>query len=163
MKSVGHQHEPVFTNSGSTISPPTGSGQFSGSHSDVPFARPPNATLPSEDRQKAHEEFLKLPSPEEADRLLRLYFTTVNLMIPCIHEGSFRETYSRMQSHGLGSVSRSWLGIVNVIFAIATNVMSPRSPTCERAAKSNIYFEQALRLVRPSIFGRISLEIGMAH
>ncbi|KAL3484145.1 fungal-specific transcription factor domain-containing protein [Aspergillus germanicus] len=159
MKSIGHQPDPIFRNSGSNINPSTGIGQPSGRYSDTLFARPSAATPLFEGQQKAHEEPLKLPSPEEAGRLLRLYFTTVNLMIPCIHEGSFRETYSRMQSHGLGSVSRSWLGILNVILAIATNVMSPTSPTCERAAKSNIYFEQALQLIRPSVFGRISLEI----
>jgi hypothetical protein len=163
MKSIGHQPDPVFRNFGSNINPSTGIGQPSGRYSDTLFARPSAATPLSEGRQKAHEEPLKLPSPEEAERLLRLYFTTVNLMIPCLHEGSFRETYSRMQSHGLSSVSRSWLGILNVILAIATNVMFPTSPTCERAAKSNIYFEQALQLIRPSVFGRISLEIGMAH
>lgn len=163
MKSVGHRPDPVFRNSDSAINPSTGIGQPRGNDSDARFTRPPITTPLSEGRQQAHEDPLKLPSAEEAERLLRFYFTTVNLMIPCIHEGSFRETYSRMQSHGLSSVSRSWLGILNVILAIATNVLSPTSPTCERAAKSNIYFEQALHLTRPSVFGRISLEIGMAH
>ncbi|KAH1594733.1 hypothetical protein KXX34_001853 [Aspergillus fumigatus] len=159
MKSVGHRPDPVFRNSDSAINPSTGIGQPRGNDSDARFTRPPITTPLSEGRQQAHEDPLKLPSAEEAERLLRFYFTTVNLMIPCIHEGSFRETYSRMQSHGLSSVSRSWLGILNVILAIATNVLSPTSPTCERAAKSNIYFEQALHLTRPSVFGRISLEI----
>ncbi|KAL4802084.1 putative Zn(II)2Cys6 transcription factor [Aspergillus unguis] len=148
MKAVGRQPDPVSRNSGFPINPLPGIGQSSGSHSAL-----------SEGRQQAHEEPMKLPSPEEAEPLFRLYFTTVNLMIPCVHEGSFRETYSRMQRRGLGSVSRSWLGILNTILAIATNVMSPTSPTSERAAKSKIYFEQALHLISPSIFGRISLEI----
>lgn len=163
MKSVGRQADPVPGNPGFNINPLPGIGNPGSCHSDALSARLAPANTLCEGRQKTHEEHLKLPSPEEAERLLRLYFTTVNLMIPGIHEGSFRETYSRMQSHGLGSVSRSWLGILNAILAIATNVMSPTSPTSERAAKSNIYFEQALHLIRPSVFGRISLEICKAR
>ncbi|KAJ0417773.1 putative Zn(II)2Cys6 transcription factor [Aspergillus carlsbadensis] len=159
MNSVGHQPDLVFRNPGYTMSHSIGIGQSSGSNSDALFARPPIATPLFEGRGKVREDPLKLPSAEEIEHLLRLYFTTVNLMIPCIHEGSFRETYSKLQSHGLSSVSRTWLGILNVILAITTNVMSPTSPTCERAAKSNIYFDQALQLIRPSVFGRISLEI----
>lgn len=93
--------------------------------------------------------------------MLRLYFTTVNLMIPCVHEDSFRDTYAKMQRNGLESAGRTWLSILSVIFAIATNVAAAISPPNERATKSNMYFEQALELVKSDMLGRPSLEMGM--
>ncbi|KAL2827912.1 fungal-specific transcription factor domain-containing protein [Aspergillus pseudoustus] len=139
VKSVGHLVDAVPDTSRSTM--------------DVSTANPL-----SEDGQKGNANPLTLPPQEQADALLRLYFSTVNLFMPCIHEPSFRETYLEMQRSGLGSVRRSWLGILHVILAIATNVMSPTSPTHERAAQSNLYFDRAVELVRPAIFGRLSLE-----
>ncbi|KAK6823381.1 hypothetical protein RU639_005836 [Aspergillus parasiticus] len=139
MSSIGPPIEPLSDNSRSTMNVST-------------------ATPLSEGRRKNHGNTLMLPPQEEADGLLRLYFSTVNLMMPCIHEASFREIYSRVQRNGLSGVRRSWLGILYVIFAIATNLVTPISPTHERAAKSSLYFEQALELIRSDIFGRLSLE-----
>lgn len=82
-------------------------------------------------------------------------------MVPCIDEDSFRKTYLQMQVDGLGSVRRSWLGILSVVFALAINVTAPTSPTAELATRSQTYFTQALELVRPEILGRLSLEMRM--
>lgn len=125
--------------------------------------RPTELAISSDGWRGSPVEPFALPSQVEADSLLHLYFTTVNLMIPCIHEDSFREMYMKMQRDGLGGLRRSWLGVLNVIFAIATNVTAPTSPTHERAEKSKIYFERAVELIRSSILGRLSLEMGMAQ
>lgn len=112
-------------------------------------------------RQTPQRCSFTLPPKEEANSLLALYFNTVNLMVPCIDEDSFRKTYLQMQVDGLGSVRRSWLGILSVVFALAINVTAPTSPTAELATRSQTYFTQALELVRPEILGRLSLEMRM--
>lgn len=104
-----------------------------------------------------------LPPQHEAESLLQLYFSTVNLMLPCIHEESFRATYRRARNDGPRTVRRSWLGVINMVFALATNITTPTSPPLERATRSDMYFERAQELVRPEILGRLSLELGMSH
>ena len=101
-----------------------------------------------------------LPPHNEAEHLLRLYYITVNLMVPCIHEESFRAAYRRVRTDGPRAARRPWLGILNMMFAIATNVLTPTSPPQERATRSDMYFERAVELVRPDMLRRFSLEMG---
>lgn len=138
-------------------------GQLSNEAFDAFLKRPTDINILADGQRKINVEPFALPSHAEADSLLRLYFSTVNLMIPCIHEHSFRDTYMKIQSVGPGGLRRSWLGVLNLMFAIATNVMAATSPTYERATRSNTYFERAVELVRSDILGPISLEMGMVH
>ena len=100
-----------------------------------------------------------LPPPAEAERLLRLYFSTINLMIPCIHEGSFRAIWAKACSEGCRAVPRPWLGVICMVLALATNVMTPTSPSVERATLANLYFQRAMELVKPEILGHPSIEL----
>jgi hypothetical protein len=102
-----------------------------------------------------------VPPNDAAEEMLHLYFNTVNLMIPCVHEGSFRQTLTRLKIEGPEKIRRSWLGVLNMIFAITTNVMTPTSPTQDRAQQSNTFYERAMDLVSPGILGRPSVEMGM--
>lgn len=97
--------------------------------------RPADANILAEDQTRVHVELFALPSQAEADSLLHRYFTTVNLMIPCIHEESFRDTYSKIHSVGLQGCRRSWLALLNMMFAIATNVTAATSTTHEQAER----------------------------
>ncbi|KAK3896407.1 hypothetical protein C8A05DRAFT_20609, partial [Staphylotrichum tortipilum] len=128
--------------------------------SNSAFLRRPAITEPIRGRQQRRPvEPFALPPQDEADDLLRQYFATVNLMVPCIHEDSFRAMYRRARSVGFRAVRRSWLGVLNMVFAIATNVQTPISPSLERATRSDMYFERAVELARPEILGRLSLEL----
>ncbi|BCS19451.1 fungal specific transcription factor domain-containing protein [Aspergillus puulaauensis] len=122
------------------------------------FARPTSFTG-YESQRGSPKRPVALPQREETDSLLRLYFSTVNLMIPGVHEDSFRTTYAKMQRNGLSGIRKSWLGVLNVILAIATNVLAATSPTREQATKSKMYFEQALELIKADMLGRLSLEM----
>ncbi len=122
--------------------------------------RPANTDRVRDGRQRRPVEPFALPLQDEAEDMLRHYFSTVNLMVPCIHEDSFRAMYRRARSEGLRVVRRSWLGVLNMMFAIATNVQTPISPPLERATRSDMYFERAVELSRPEILGRLSLELG---
>ncbi|KAL4751356.1 hypothetical protein BDW72DRAFT_212812 [Aspergillus terricola var. indicus] len=150
---------PPVVPSTSTMAAPADQGQTGNGSIDEFEERRAVFTSPRRSRQPSTRRLFTIPPQREADALLRLYFTTVNLMIPCVHEDSCRDMYVKMQRNGLGSIGRPWLGILNVIFAIATNVAAAISPTNERATKSNMYFEQALELVKSDMLGRPSVEM----
>lgn len=136
--------------------------QSNDDHFDAFLRRPSTINCVARSQDKASVNPLALPADHEADTLLHLFFTTINLMIPCIHEPTFRDTYRKLQIEGIRSVRRSWLGTLNVVFALATNVLTATSPNVERAARANMYFERAMKLVKAEILGRLSLEMGMA-
>lgn len=123
--------------------------------------RPIHADDPGTREERKPVEPFALPPPNEADHLLRVYFATVNLMVPCIHEESFRAQYKRARSHGPRMVPIPWLGILNIVCALATNVLTPTSPSIERATRSDMYFERAMELARPDMLRRFSQELGM--
>ncbi|KAL4763647.1 putative C6 transcription factor [Aspergillus foveolatus] len=153
------QENPQIAPPTSTMAAPPDLGQTGNGSIDEFDERRAATTSARRGRRPTTRSLFTLPPQREGDALLRLYFTTVNLMIPCVHEDSFRDTYAKMQRNGLGSTGRPWLSILSVIFAIATNVAAAISPTNERATKSNMYFEQALELVKWDMLGRPSLEI----
>lgn len=121
----------------------------------------PAAENPNKVQQPRPMEPFALPSPSEAEELLRVYFTTVNLMVPFIHEDSFLEMYRKARSDGARTMRKSWLGVLNMLLAVGTNVLTPTSPPLERTSRADMYFERAVELVKPQMLGRLSVELGM--
>lgn len=100
-----------------------------------------------------------LPPQEEAELRFRMYFSTINLMIPCIHEESFRGIWARARVEGCRAVSRPWLGVINIVLALATNASAPTSPSAERATQADLHFQRAMELAKPDILGHPSVEL----
>ncbi len=132
-----------------------------GESSSAFLRRPANSDQSREGGQRRIVEPFALPTQREAEELLQVYFSTVNLMLPCIHEASFRTIYKTARSDGLRAVRRSWLGVFNMMLALATNVITATSPPLERATWADTYFERAVELAKPDILGRLSLELGL--
>lgn len=160
---VGHPAKPADNLSLSSIDVSTEFGRSNNNRFDAFLRRPSGISSLTGTQGRSRVDPFALPPQAEADALLHLFFTTVNLMIPCIHEGSFRSTYRKLQIDGIPSVRRCWLGTLNVVFALATNVMTATSPNTERAKRASIYFERAMELVKSDILGRLSLEMGMPY
>jgi hypothetical protein len=160
---VGHPVKPADNLPLSSIDVSTEVGQSNDNRFDAFLRRPSGISSLTESQGRVRVGPFALPPQVEADALLHLFFSTVNLMIPCIYENSFRDTYRTLQIDGIRSVRRSWLGTLNVVFALATNVMTATSPNIERAMRASMYFERAMELVKSDILGRPSLEMGMAH
>ncbi|OKP00516.1 hypothetical protein PENSUB_7973 [Penicillium subrubescens] len=137
------------------------SSESVGNNDSNSFLMWPFRTDQSDNSRSTTIDPFALPPRDAAEEMLHLYFNTVNLMIPCVHEDSFRQTLSRMKTEGPQEIRRSWLGVLNMIFAITTNVMTPTSPTQDRAQQSNTFYERAMELVSPGILGRPSVEMGM--
>lgn len=50
--------------------------------------------------------------------------------------------------------------MLNMVFALATNILTATSPPLERASRSGMYFERAVELMQQDMLGRISVEHG---
>jgi hypothetical protein len=106
-----------------------------------------------------------LPSENEMTRLIELYFNSTGLLFPFIDYGGFVETYRQLITTSISSVRRSWLGLLNMIFAIATSVHNGQDPiTTARAhaTGSDAFYRRAMVLSDRHIRHGTSLEVGMS-
>lgn len=88
-----------------------------------------------------------LPSESRALHLIRLFFSDTGMLFPYIHEQDIMRTYSAARRNKFTAVSRSWLCLVNVIFAFATYISArPEQPAEKNAAESEVFIERAQAL-----------------
>ena len=71
-------------------------------------------------------------------------------------------TYSEIKNQPRPKVRRTWLGLLNVIFAMAiTTKVNSDNATSQRQEKSEVFYERSVRLCENLILRGTSLEIGM--
>ncbi|GAD97031.1 putative P450 monooxygenase [Paecilomyces variotii No. 5] len=96
-----------------------------------------------------------LPSERHAQELMHRYFANTGQMFPFIHEKTFSNTYNQVKRDGFRGVRRIWLGLLNMVFAMATSVsLSPDSqgPVAgQRTAESEVYYRRASGLCSEQI------------
>jgi hypothetical protein len=101
-----------------------------------------------------------LPSADEMDVLLNIYFDTAGVVFPFVHEDTMRETYAECKRDGFTKARRTWLGTLNMIFAMASSFDSDRVASAkERSGKSNVFYQRAMGLCGELSKRVISLEI----
>lgn len=101
-----------------------------------------------------------LPPEEEMDALLSAYFSGYGSQFPFLHELTFRETYDECKASGFAKVRRTWLGLLNMTFAMASNIdQSAGVPAKERFRRSHVFFVRAASLCSESSMQTVSLDI----
>ncbi|QGI78650.1 unnamed protein product [Fusarium fujikuroi] len=101
-----------------------------------------------------------LPSVEEMDTLLDLYFDTAGIVFPFIHEETMRKTYNECRLNGFTRARRTWLGTLNMVFAMASNFDRDYTTSSKkRFERSNAFYKRALGLCNELSKRVISLEI----
>jgi len=101
-----------------------------------------------------------LPSVEEMDSLLDIYFDTAGAVFPFIHEETMRKTYTECRLNGFTRARRTWLGTLNMIFAMASSFDRDHVASAKkRFEKSNIFYKRALELCGDLSRRVISLEM----
>ncbi|KAL7904135.1 C6 transcription factor [Trichoderma velutinum] len=101
-----------------------------------------------------------LPPKEQMDALLTAYFENYGSQFPFLHEPTFRQLYEECKATGFTKVRRTWLGILNMIFALASNVDQSTEPLAkERFKKSYAFFVRAVSLSKESSMQTVSLDI----
>ncbi|KAH6667419.1 fungal-specific transcription factor domain-containing protein [Halenospora varia] len=105
-------------------------------------------------------DICSLPSEERTCELISQYFQDTGLLFPYIHEGSFWETYENMRSSNFRRMRRSWLGLLNMVMALATSTTINAESSAEtRARESNVYYKRAMALCEKQMMRGTSLEI----
>ncbi|KAH8699321.1 C6 transcription factor [Phaeosphaeriaceae sp. PMI808] len=103
-----------------------------------------------------------LPTTEEMDSLMDIYFDTCGVVFPFIHEGTMRNTYSECKANNFTRVRRTWLGTLNMMFAVSSKFDQDGDDTASiktRSHKSNIFYDRAMGLCYELSKRVISLEI----
>ena len=103
-----------------------------------------------------------LPSETETRALMRGYFSNTGLLFPYIHEPTFLETYEHMKADNFKQVRRTWLGLLNMILAMAssTSACSDESTTKTRLQESEVFYQRAHELCKRQMIRGSSLETG---
>ncbi|KAH8838744.1 hypothetical protein MCOR27_011348 [Pyricularia oryzae] len=126
-------------------------------------SRPPSPARhgPSSRRSRAREgSAYDLPPPGETLDLIQSYFATTGLLFPYIHEESFLDTYHEVAASRFRKVRRSWLGLLNMVLAMATSVtLGNTLDAPSRRLKSDVFFSRALALCETQIRCAASVDI----
>jgi hypothetical protein len=110
---------------------------------------------------RLHVNVRSLPTEARALHLIKLFFSDTGMLFPYIHEQDILRTYSAARRNRFTAVSRSWLCLVNVIFAFATYISARPDQSAEKnAAESEIFIERAQALSAEIEMKSASLETG---
>lgn len=102
-----------------------------------------------------------LPPEGELERQLTAYFDNTGCLFPFIHPLSFLETYEQVKSSGFTTVRRTWLGLLNMILAIATNTnYDEHVSALQRISKSEVFYDRAVSLSKTQMLRGTNIEIG---
>lgn len=93
--------------------------------------------------------------------LLHRYFSYPGYFFPYVHEDTFFETYQQIKNAKYPSVRRSWLGLFNIILAMAVSTtIDDNVDAVERFQESDVYYQRAYGLCGKLMLRGTSLEIG---
>jgi hypothetical protein len=102
-----------------------------------------------------------LPSEERTWSLIQQYFHKTGQLLPFIHEKSFCETYFQMKKERFRKVRRTWLGLLNIVLAIAASLSTKGDmPAEKRIQESDVYYQRANGLCDRDSKRNASLEMG---
>lgn len=102
-----------------------------------------------------------LPSEERTWSLIEQYFHKTGQLLPFIHEESFCETYFQMKKERFRKVRRTWLGLLNIVLAIAASLSTNgEMPAEKRIQESDVYYQRANGLCDRDSKRNATLEMG---
>lgn len=101
----------------------------------------------------------QLPPPDELEELLHLFLNTTGLLFPIFHEPTFWGYYKEFKESGYKKIGRAWLGMLNMMMAMATNVGSGKSVgSKERFEQSLVFYHRATALCSSYALRTVSIE-----
>ncbi|KIW29792.1 uncharacterized protein PV07_05580 [Cladophialophora immunda] len=112
------------------------------------------------DRSRRSVNIYGLPPEAYTWRLIKEYFQKTGQLLPFIHEESFCETYFQLKRTNFTMARRTWLGLLNMILAMATTLtVDGYTSSEERIAESDVYYQRANGLCERESRANISLEL----
>ncbi|KAJ9602617.1 hypothetical protein H2200_012810 [Cladophialophora chaetospira] len=102
-----------------------------------------------------------VPPETVSDELIRQYFSNVDTLFPYIHQASFLEAYDEMKRNGPRHTRTIWLGLFNIILAVATNMIdrSDSSTPNQSMDEAQTFYRRAISLCDRYVLGGSSLEV----
>lgn len=108
----------------------------------------------------SHASLKILPSTEDMDSMLDIFFRSTGLLFPFIHQATMRETYNKCVASGFTRVRRTWLGTLNMIFAMASISGQTHATSAKESLESStLFYERATGLCGEVSKHVISLEV----
>lgn len=136
-------------------------GQRGGGMVNVTRSRPPSPVL-KHALASGGVNIFALPSHDRTWSLIRQYFHKTGQLLPFIHETSFCETYFQMKRENFTRVRRTWLGLLNIVMAIAASLSTDGDmPAEQRIQESDVYYQRANGLCDKDSKRNASLEMGV--
>ncbi|KAK7224688.1 hypothetical protein V2G26_012691 [Clonostachys chloroleuca] len=127
--------------------------------SEFHIARVSRHSSPAPEPDHAVPSIYYLPADGVVTALIDNYFSDTGLLFPYLHEESFRNTYAQLKSNAV-AISRTWLGLLNMVLAIATHAStSPISDAEIRSEKAGQFYRRANSLCNDHVMNGASLEI----
>lgn len=107
-----------------------------------------------------------LPSESRTWTLIRRYFLKTGQLLPFIHEQAFCETYFEVKRNNFTRIRRTWLGLLNIVMAIAASLAiddddDEDGPARNRIEESDVYYQRANGLCGREAVRSASLEMGV--
>lgn len=148
---------------GNSVSPEATALKSHVVHMDRPAspARILNVYNPNNAIREGTEPFI-LPPGDTMLQLVNLYFRTTGALYPFIDRNGFMKNLRQLVASGILSVRRSWLGLLNMVFAITKSANSGLGLAFtpeESATKSDVFFQRAMIISDRQIRHGTSLEI----
>jgi hypothetical protein len=126
-------------------------------------SRPPSPLhqrVDTDDWRTENPISMALPPDEECMRLIHQYFGRTGVLFPYTHEESFVTTYKSFKATNFRKVRRSWLGLLNMMLAMATRTaVNSKLSAQEREEQSDTFFVHGWRLCEKQVKYSPSLEI----
>ncbi|KAL4940553.1 fungal-specific transcription factor domain-containing protein [Aspergillus oleicola] len=104
------------------------------------------------------ESIFYLPPEEETSNLIDVYWSNNGMLCPYLHEETFRETYAQLK-HNSAVTRRTWLGLLNMVLALATNANTQLPGQENRRRSSEAFYHRANKLCDNYVMTGASLEI----
>lgn len=124
-----------------------------------PVQDDPDLTQPN--RTHGGVNIYALPPEARIWSLIKEYFQKTGQLLPFVHEESFCAVYFELKRSNFTLARRTWLGLLNIILAMATTLYVEAPLTAEkRIEESDVYYQRANGLCDKESKRNISLELG---
>jgi hypothetical protein len=103
-----------------------------------------------------------LPPQDDTIALIHKYFNTTGELFPFIYKEGFLKEYQDARLSNFSKVSRTWLGLLYMVLAMAINAANDGDVTAaQRRAESDVFYQRARAVCERSVRIGASLENGM--
>ncbi|KAJ5811041.1 Transcription factor [Penicillium robsamsonii] len=127
----------------------------------VNASRPSSPLRQTGQDQRIQVNIFALPPQANTLELIERYFSNTGLLFPYIYPPVFQDTYHQVTRENFSRVRRTWLGLLNMVLAMATITAIPGSASADaRIEESDVFYQRGLGLCGSEILRGTTLEVG---